>query len=56
MQEVFPIDIFNAKFTPITVVPNSSFSRKVIQIVDPEFSSVCPKTGLPDYGDRKSVV
>lgn len=47
---IFPIDISKATFRNLAVVPNSQGSPKVIQIVDPEFSSVCPKTGLPDYG------
>ena len=50
MQPQFPIDINSAVFHPLSVVPNSERSPKLIQIIDPEFSSVCPKTGLPDYG------
>lgn len=50
MQPCFPINIEDAEFHPLSVVPNSDLTRKMIQIVDPEFSSVCPKTGLPDYG------
>ena len=50
MQPQFPINIEDAKFRELSVVPNSSKSPKTIQIIDPEFSSVCPKTGLPDYG------
>lgn len=50
MQKVFPIPVDEAEFIPVEVVPNSQRTRKVVQIVDPEFSSVCPKTGLPDYG------
>ena len=27
-----------------------------IEIVMPEFTSVCPKTGLPDFGEANAVV
>lgn len=50
MQDCFPIHIDDAEFLPLELVRNSHNSRKVVQIIDPEFSSVCPKTGLPDYG------
>jgi len=50
MQKVFPILAHEAVFFPLVVVPNSKETPKMIQIIDPEFSSVCPKTGLPDYG------
>ena len=50
MQDCFPIHIDDAHFLPLELVNNSQNTRKVVQIVDPEFSSVCPKTGLPDYG------
>lgn len=50
MQPVFPIAFDKAIFTPLDVVPNPSQTDKLVQIIDPEFSSVCPKTGLPDYG------
>lgn len=50
MQRYFPIGVSEAVFLPVETVPNSQKTNKVIQIVDPEFSSVCPKTGLPDYG------
>lgn len=50
MQRYFPIGVSEAVFLPVETVPNSQKTSKVIQIVDPEFSSVCPKTGLPDYG------
>ena len=50
MQRVFPIDINDANFVDLECVPNRKQIRKIVQIVDPEFSSVCPKSGLPDYG------
>lgn len=39
----------NAKFPEIETWPNQ-FPRYEIEIDDPEFTSVCPKTGLPDFG------
>jgi 7-cyano-7-deazaguanine reductase len=36
-------------FPPIECWPNQ-FSGYVIEIDIPEFTSVCPKTGLPDFG------
>jgi len=50
MQKVFPINIEEAFFRELSTVSNSQGTPKQIQIVDPEFSSVCPRTGLPDYG------
>lgn len=50
MQNVFPIPIATAHFLPVDTVPNGQGTPKCVQIIDPEFSSVCPKTGLPDYG------
>lgn len=51
MQPVFPIAIDKAVIPEtIDTVPNPSLTDKLVQIIDPEFSSVCPKTGLPDYG------
>lgn len=50
MQKVFPIKADSAIFEPVETVANYHKTRKCIQIIDPEFSSVCPKTGLPDYG------
>ena len=50
MQDVFPIPVVDADFGPITTVPNPESIGQLVQIIDPEFSSVCPKTGLPDYG------
>jgi len=37
------------KFPEIETWPNQ-FSRYEIVVDDPEFTSVCPKTGLPDFG------
>ena len=48
MQEFFPIPLEEAELHPISSVPNTG--KKFIQVIDPEFSSVCPKTGLPDFG------
>jgi 7-cyano-7-deazaguanine reductase len=39
----------NAKFPEIETWPNQ-FPGYEIVIDDPEFTSVCPKTGLPDFG------
>jgi len=39
----------NAKFPEIETWPNQ-FPGYEIVIHDPEFTSVCPKTGLPDFG------
>ncbi len=39
----------NAKFPVIDTWPNQ-FPGYEIVIDDPEFTSVCPKTGLPDFG------
>ena len=50
MQKVFPIPADEAEFLPLAVVSNSEETPKNIQIIDPDFSSVCPKTGLPDFG------
>ena len=40
----------DAKFPEIETWPNQ-FPGYEILIEDPEFTSVCPKTGLPDFGD-----
>lgn len=48
MQKIFPIPYDTAQFSRIETVPSPG--DVAIQVVDPEFSSVCPKTGLPDYG------
>ena len=39
----------NARFPVIETWPNQ-FPRYEIVVDDPEFTSVCPKTGLPDFG------
>jgi len=39
----------DAKFPAIETWPNQ-FPGYEIQIDNPEFTSVCPKTGLPDFG------
>ena len=39
----------NANFPEIDTWPNQ-FPGYEIVIDDPEFTSVCPKTGLPDFG------
>ena len=39
----------NARFSEIETWPNQ-FPGYEIVIDDPEFTSVCPKTGLPDFG------
>lgn len=39
----------DASFPPIDTWPNQFRSYEIL-IDDPEFTSVCPKTGLPDFG------
>jgi 7-cyano-7-deazaguanine reductase len=39
----------NDKLPPIATFPNQ-FSDYEIKIEIPEFTSMCPKTGLPDFG------
>jgi 7-cyano-7-deazaguanine reductase len=39
----------DAKFPEIEVWPNQFPGYEII-VDDPEFTSVCPKTGLPDFG------
>jgi len=39
----------NAKLPRIETFPNH-FKDYEITIVEPEFTSVCPRTGLPDFG------
>jgi 7-cyano-7-deazaguanine reductase len=39
----------NAQFSEIETWPNQFPGYEVV-IDDPEFTSVCPKTGLPDFG------
>lgn len=51
MQSVFPIALESAVFSAVEAVPAPANNNGMgIQIVDPEFSSVCPRTGLPDFG------
>jgi 7-cyano-7-deazaguanine reductase len=41
----------NDTFSPIEVFPNPYPERRYHIVIDcPEFTSVCPKTGLPDFG------
>lgn len=37
------------KLPPIFTFPNQ-YKKYDIEIVHPEFTSICPKTGLPDFG------
>jgi 7-cyano-7-deazaguanine reductase len=38
-------------FSPVEVFPNQYPERRyTIEIESPEFTAVCPKTGLPDFG------
>jgi len=39
----------DAKFPEIETWPNQFPSYEIV-VDDPEFTSVCPKTGLPDFG------
>ena len=39
----------DAALPPLEVFPNQ-FPAYVIEIDHPEFTSICPKTGLPDFG------
>lgn len=41
----------DAKMPAIETWPNQYGSGYEIEIVMPEFTSVCPKTGLPDHGE-----
>lgn len=54
MQKVFPISMGKADIRDLEVIDvpatNELSQLMTVQIVDPEFSAVCPKTGLPDYG------
>lgn len=54
MQNIFPIDISKCIFPKLdtfrpTIADRAGQDMK-IQIVHPEFSSVCPVTGYPDFG------
>lgn len=40
----------NAKLPALETWPNQFETGYEIEIVIPEFTSVCPKTGLPDFG------
>jgi 7-cyano-7-deazaguanine reductase len=40
----------NAALSAIETWPNQYSNEYDIEIVNPEFTSVCPKTGLPDHG------
>ena len=40
----------NAKLPEIEVWPNQYATGYEIEIEMPEFTSICPKTGLPDHG------
>ena len=40
----------NAELPPIETWPNQYRTGYQIEITMPEFTSVCPKTGLPDHG------
>lgn len=40
----------NAALPAIETWPNQYENEYEIEIVNPEFTSVCPKTGLPDHG------
>ncbi len=40
----------NAALPEIETWPNQFKAAYEIEIVQPEFTSVCPKTGLPDFG------
>ena len=41
----------HAKLPEIETWPNQYPERYEIEIAMPEFTSVCPKTGLPDHGE-----
>lgn len=45
----------NARLPEIETWPNQYGSGYEIEIVMPEFTSVCPKTGLPDHGTLRLV-
>ena len=44
----------NAELPAIETWPNQ-YSGYEIEIVMPEFTSVCPKTGLPDHGSLRLI-
>jgi 7-cyano-7-deazaguanine reductase len=45
----------DAPFPKIETWPNQYGSSYEIEIVMPEFTSVCPKTGLPDHGTVRLI-
>ena len=45
----------NTKLPEIETWPNQ-YREYEIEIVMPEFTSVCPKTGLPDHGMLRTMV
>ena len=45
----------DARLPEIETWPNQ-FPGYEIEIVIPEFTSVCPKTGLPDFGTTSDLV
>jgi 7-cyano-7-deazaguanine reductase len=45
----------DAHFPKIETWPNQYGSGYQIEIVMPEFTSVCPKTGLPDHGTLRLI-
>jgi len=50
MQKIFPIAFDKAVFHPLETFENPSKDEDIkIQIIHPEFSCVCPKTGYPDF-------
>ncbi len=54
MQDIFPINAGDAEFRNLEVIKvpatNELSKPMTVQIVDPEFSSVCPRSGMPDHG------
>lgn len=50
-MSILSIPLEQAEFSPIETFPNRHPERRYhIEIDCPEFTSVCPKTGLPDFG------
>jgi 7-cyano-7-deazaguanine reductase len=48
----FPRECYNFSMPPLETFPNPQPGRDYeIAIRCPEFTSVCPKTGLPDFGE-----
>jgi 7-cyano-7-deazaguanine reductase len=49
---IFPRECYNFSMPPLETFPNPQPGRDYeIAIRCPEFTSVCPKTGLPDFGE-----